>query len=59
MLSNMKLPFEKFSGGYASHIGVDPKFFNGDDLENKGIQFYQNIIKLAKLKFFSEEELIR
>ena len=45
MLSNMKLPFEKFSGGYASHLGVDPKFFSGADLETKGIQFYQNIIE--------------
>ena len=45
ILSNMKLPFEKFSGGYASHLGVDPKFFSGADLETKGIQFYQNIIE--------------
>lgn len=45
MLSNMKLPFEKFNGGYASHIGVDPKFFNGDDPKVKGLQFYENIIK--------------
>jgi formate C-acetyltransferase len=51
MLSNMKLPFEKFSGGYASHLGVDPKFFSGDDLEQKGVQFYQNIIKPL---FFNE-----
>ncbi|MBP3705648.1 MAG: hypothetical protein J6J13_00150 [Clostridia bacterium] len=51
MLSNMKLPFEKFSGGYASHIGVDPKFFSGNDLKDKGIQFYRNIIKPL---FFNE-----
>lgn len=44
MLSNMKLPFEKFNGGYASHLGIDPKFFNGDDLGEKGMQFYRNII---------------
>ena len=51
MLSNMKLPFEKFSGGYASHLGVDPKFFNGETYETKGIQFYNNIIKPL---FFNE-----
>ena len=51
MLSNMKLPFEKFSGGYASHIGVDPKFFEGDNLEEKGIKFYHNIIQPL---FFNE-----
>lgn len=44
MLSNMKLPFHKFCGGYASHLGVDPKFFTGDDLGAKGIQFYNNIV---------------
>ncbi len=29
MLSNMKLPFGEFSGGYASHLGIDPKYFEG------------------------------
>ncbi len=51
MLSNMKLPFEKFCGGYASHLGIDPKFFKGDDLGEKGMQFCQNIIKPL---FFNE-----
>ncbi len=51
ILSNMKLPFEKFNGGYASHLGIDPKFFKGDDLNDKGIQFYNNIIKPL---FFNE-----
>jgi formate C-acetyltransferase len=54
MLSNMKLPFEKFSGGYASHIGVDPKFFVGDDLNEKGLQFYNNIVKPLFFNDFSE-----
>lgn len=45
ILSNMKLPFEKFNGGYASHLGIDPKYFVGDDLEEKGVKFYQNIVK--------------
>ncbi len=51
MLSNMKLPFEQFNGGYASHLGIDPKFFSGDDNEAKGVQFYTNVI--APL-FFNE-----
>ena len=51
MLSNMKLPFEQFNGGYASHLGIDPKFFDGKDLAEKGVQFYQRVI--APL-FFNE-----
>lgn len=45
MLSNMKLPFEEFNGGYASHLGIDPKYFIGDSYEKKGVQFYENIVK--------------
>ena len=51
MLSNMKLPFEQFNGGYASHLGIDPKYFNGNDLGEKGVQFYNNIVKPL---FFNE-----
>ncbi|MEE0927709.1 MAG: pyruvate formate lyase family protein, partial [Acutalibacteraceae bacterium] len=51
LLSNMKLPFEKFGGGYASHLGIDPKYFNGDSNEAKGLRFYNNVI--APL-FFNE-----
>ena len=51
MLSNMKLPFNQFNGGYASHLGIDPKFFVGDDLANKGKQFYNNIVSPL---FFNE-----
>ena len=51
MLSNMKLPFEEFNGGYASHLGIDPKYFNGEDFGTKGVEFYQNIIKPL---FFNE-----
>lgn len=51
MLSNMKLPFEKFSGGYASHIGIDPKYFQNGSLEEKGIAFRDNIINPL---FFNE-----
>ena len=51
ILSNMKLPFEEFNGGYASHLGVDPKYFKGDSYGKKGIEFYNNIIKPL---FFNE-----
>ena len=45
MLSNMKLPFEEFNGGYASHLGIDPKYFKGENYEEKGIEFYLNVVK--------------
>lgn len=44
MLSNMRLPFGKFNGGYASHMGIDPKYFTADTLEDKGVQFRDNVI---------------
>jgi formate C-acetyltransferase len=50
MLSNMKLPFNQFNGGYASHLGIDPKFFNGES-EEKGVQFFNNVIRPL---FFNE-----
>ena len=50
-LSNMKLPFEEFNGGYASHLGIDPKYFRGSDCCEKGMEFYDNIIRPL---FFNE-----
>ena len=44
ILSNMQLPFEEFNGGYASHLGIDPKFFKGEDLYEKGVEFYHKIV---------------
>lgn len=44
MLSAFKLPFEKFCGGYASHFGVDPKFFTGKEYEDKGAEFGERVI---------------
>lgn len=51
MLSNMNLPFEQFNGGYASHMGIDPKYFRGETYGEKGVEFYQNIIRPL---FFNE-----
>ena len=44
MLSNMKLPFNKFNGGYASHLGIDPKYFTSETDEGKGVEFRDKII---------------
>lgn len=44
MLSNMKLPFDKFNGGYASHLGIDPKYFREETFEGKGVEFRDKII---------------
>lgn len=44
MLSNMELPFEEFNGGYASHLGIDPKYFQGKSLEEKGMEFKNHVI---------------
>ncbi|MCR5485286.1 MAG: hypothetical protein K6F09_06805 [Clostridiales bacterium] len=45
MLSAMKLPYEKFNGGYASHFGIDPKFFRAETNEGKGEDFYKRVIE--------------
>lgn len=51
MLSNLRLPFEKMGGGYASHLGIDPKFFTADTLEGKGQDFANRILRPL---FFNE-----
>ena len=51
MLSNMKLPFEEFNGGYASHLGIDPKYFRAETSAGKGIEFCNNVVKPL---FFNE-----
>lgn len=44
-LSTMKLPYQLFNGGVASHFGVDPKYFTADTMEGKGLQFRDRILK--------------
>ncbi len=44
MLSNMKMPFNKMNGGYASHLGVDPKYFTTETYEEKGVEFRDKIV---------------
>jgi len=43
-LSNMRLPFIKMNGGYASHFGIDPKYFKTKTYEEKGIEFKNRVI---------------
>ena len=50
-LSLMKLPFNKMCGGYASHFGIDPKYFKASDYEGKGVEFRDKVMKPL---FFNE-----
>lgn len=45
VLSNMKLPFEKMNGGYASHFGINPSYFKTQTYEEKGVEFKNKIIE--------------
>lgn len=45
MLSSMQLPFCKMGGGYASHMGINPKFFTAPDMEGKGLDFARRVVK--------------
>ncbi len=50
-LSLMKLPFNKMCGGYASHFGIDPKYFTSDNYEGKGVEFRDKVMRPL---FFNE-----
>lgn len=52
ILSMFKLNFLEFNGGYASHLGLDPKYFKGESLEEKGLEFKNKIMNPL---FFSSE----
>lgn len=54
MLSLFKLNFLDFCGGYASHLGIDPKYFKEKTLEVKGEEFRNKII--SPLFFSSDTE---
>lgn len=53
VLSTMNLPFEKMDGGYASHFGIDPRYFKAGSMEEKGLLFKERV--MAPL-FFNEEQ---
>ena len=44
-LSALKLPYEKFNGGEASHFGIDPKYFDGSTYAEKGVQFMDRVVR--------------
>ena len=44
-LSTMQLPFCKMNGGCASHFGIDPKYFTAESYEEKGVQFYNRVLR--------------
>ncbi|MFA7672753.1 MAG: pyruvate formate lyase family protein [Clostridia bacterium] len=54
ILSCMNLPFLDFNGGYASHFGIDPKYFTGKDHAEKGIQFRDRVLNQL---FFNEANM--
>ena len=53
ILSTFKLDFTEFNGGYASHLGLDPKYFKSETLEDKGMEFKN---KITNPLFFSSED---
>jgi len=52
VLSALKLPYGSFKGGYASHLGLDPRYFTAPDFEGRGEQFYEFVLKPL---FFAQE----
>ena len=51
MLSNRRLPFEEMVGGCASHFGINPGYFKGKTMEEKGLEFRTKIFNPL---FFNE-----
>lgn len=45
VLSARKLPYELMPGGAATHFGLDPKYFKGDNYYQKGIEVKNKIVK--------------
>ena len=43
VLSSFHLPYDKMNGGYASHFGIDPKFFKSPSYEGKGMEFRNRV----------------
>ncbi|MDO4273514.1 MAG: pyruvate formate lyase family protein [Eubacteriales bacterium] len=57
MLSNRYLPFEKMVGGYASHFGINPGYFRGKSLEEKGLEFKNKIFNPLFFNQYDEEKI--
>lgn len=44
ILSGFRLPYLRMRGGYASHFGLDPRYFAGESDAEKGIAFRDRVI---------------
>ena len=51
MLSSFELPYEKMNGGYASHFGINPRYFRTKSYEEKGLEFRDKVVRPL---FFNE-----
>lgn len=57
MLSNRVLPFEKMVGGYASHFGINPGYFKGETMEDKGLEFKHKIFTPLFFNEYDKEQI--
>jgi len=57
MLSNRNLPFAKMNGGYASHFGINPGYFKGSTMEEKGLEFKQKIFAPLFFNAYDEDRV--
>ncbi|MFH1022805.1 MAG: pyruvate formate lyase family protein [Planctomycetota bacterium] len=44
ILSTRKLPFDRMTGGYASHFGIDAKYFPEKSPEDRGLAFRNRVV---------------
>lgn len=57
MLSNRKLPFEEMPGGCASHFGINPGYFRGESMEEKGMEFKTKIFEPLFFNCYDEDRV--
>ena len=57
MLSNRVLSFEKMVGGYASHFGINPGYFKGETMEEKGLEFKYKVFNPLFFNPYDEGEV--
>ena len=57
MLSNRYLPFSTMNGGYASHFGINPGYFKGKTMEEKGLEFKTKIFTPLFFNSYDEKEV--
>ncbi len=57
MLSNRRLPFEKMPGGCASHFGIDPGYFRGKTMEEKGLEFRTKVFTPLFFNWYDKDRV--